>query len=78
MLKADDVVESDGTEFCLFETSGVYGTFDNSCFCKDYVKGSFGALTFLGKILKTCFYATEDTLRELKVMFVLARGKATA
>ncbi|KAI8973187.1 hypothetical protein BDF20DRAFT_837154 [Mycotypha africana] len=74
-LKAVGVVELDGIEFCLLETSDAYGISDNSRFGKDHVKGSFGALMFLRKILKTCFYATEDMLCELKVLFVHARSK---
>ncbi|KAI7906702.1 uncharacterized protein BX663DRAFT_497367 [Cokeromyces recurvatus] len=77
IFKADGVVELDGIEFCLLETSGAYGISDNSRFGMDHVKGLFGVLMFLRRILKSCFYATEDTLRELKVIFVHARGKHT-
>ncbi|KAI9475606.1 MAG: hypothetical protein EXX96DRAFT_609537 [Benjaminiella poitrasii] len=56
-FKADGVIELDGIEFCLLETSGTYGLSDSSRFGKDH------------------FNATEETLLELKVIFVHARGK---
>lgn len=73
--KADGIVKYDDIEFCLLDTSGPFGISDNGSFVSDHVKGLFGALTFLRNILKTYYYATEDTLLELKVIFVHAKGK---
>lgn len=50
------------------------GIIDNNRFGQDHVKGTFGALTFLRRIIKSYYYATEDTLRKLRVLFVHARG----
>ncbi|KAL7314614.1 hypothetical protein PS15m_012332 [Mucor circinelloides] len=60
----------DKAESVMMECSG-----DSGRFGMDHAKGSFGALTFLRKIIKTYFYATEDMLHKLKVVFVHPRGK---
>ncbi|KAI8094180.1 hypothetical protein BDF21DRAFT_408157 [Thamnidium elegans] len=62
-------------EICLLETSGHYDLTDLPRFGYDHIKGSFGALTFLRKILKTWYFANVDTVRALKVFFIHARGK---
>ncbi|KAI8367008.1 hypothetical protein EDC96DRAFT_544047 [Choanephora cucurbitarum] len=74
-FKADGLIEMDGIELCLLETSGTCGLSDNCRFGKDHVKGSFGTLIFLRKILRTFYFATESTLHELMVLFGHARGK---
>lgn len=74
-FKADGFIELDGIELCLLETSGAYGIKDESRFGKDHVKGSFGALMLLRRILRTYFFATEDALRDLRVLYIHARGK---
>lgn len=51
--KADGLIKLDGMEICLLETSGHYGLTELPRFGYDHIKGSFGALTFLRKILKT-------------------------
>lgn len=75
-FKADALVEIEGMELLLLETSGPYNIDDNARFSQDHIKGSFGALTCLRKMLKTWYFATEETMRRLKVMFVHARGKS--
>lgn len=74
-FKADGVVKCGDIELLLLETSGHYGVRDDNRFGQDHVKGAFGCLTFLRRILKTYYYATEDSMRMLKVLFVHARGK---
>ncbi|KAI9257558.1 hypothetical protein EDC94DRAFT_182524 [Helicostylum pulchrum] len=37
-------------------------------------KAPLGALKFLRRAIKTWYFATENTLRQLKVMFVHAKG----
>lgn len=76
-FKADTIAEAEGTEMLLLETSGPYDIKDNSRFGRDHVKGAFEILTFLRKILKTWYLATEDIMRQLKVVFVHARGKTS-
>lgn len=74
-FKADGRVTFNGIELLLLETSGAFGIRDNNRFSQDHVKGAFGVLTFLRKILKTVCFATEDTMQQLRVLFVHARGK---
>lgn len=76
-FKVDGIIKYEDTECCLLETFGPFGISDNGRFGGDHVKGTFGTLTFLRKILQTYHYATEDTLLELKVIFVHARGEIT-
>lgn len=51
--KTDGLIEMDEIEVCLLETSGHYGLKYLDRFGHDDVKGSFGALTFMRKILTT-------------------------
>lgn len=73
--KTDGLIEMDWVEVYLLETSDHYGLKDLDRFGHDNVKGSFGALTFMRKILTTWYFAKEDTLRESKVFFIHVRGK---
>ncbi|CEG74703.1 hypothetical protein RMATCC62417_09871 [Rhizopus microsporus] len=73
--KTDGLIEIEGIEVCLLEALGHHGLKDLGRFGYDHVKGSFGALTFMRKILKTWCFAKEDTLCKLKVFFIHARGK---
>ncbi|CAO3694236.1 unnamed protein product [Rhizopus stolonifer] len=73
--KADSLIKLDGMGICLLETSGHYGLTDLPRFGYDHIKGSFGALTFLRRILKTWYFANVDTVRALKVFFIHAREK---
>lgn len=52
-FKADGIVKLGDMEVLLLETSGPYGIKDDNRFGKDHVKGAFGALAFLRKILKS-------------------------
>lgn len=55
-FKADALVEIEGMELLLLETSGPYNIDDNARFSQDHIKGSFGALTCLRKMLKTWYF----------------------
>ncbi|CEI86915.1 hypothetical protein RMCBS344292_01338 [Rhizopus microsporus] len=61
-------------ETLLLKASGPYGIKDSNRFGRDHAKGASRALTFLRKILKTGYLATEDTMHKLKIVFVHARG----
>ncbi|KAI9336595.1 hypothetical protein BD770DRAFT_332082 [Pilaira anomala] len=73
--KADGLIKLDSMEVCLLETSGHYGLKDLPRFGYDHIKGSFGALTFIRKLLKTWYFANVDTVLSLKVFFIHVREK---
>lgn len=74
-FKADGLVLVNGMEVLLLETSDPYSIKDNNRFGQDHVKGAFGSLKFLRKIIKTLHFATETIMRQLRVLFVHVRGK---
>lgn len=75
LCSADAIIEVDGLEICVLETSGKFQLKDKARFGYDHVKGAFAALSMLRKIFKKYYYAKMSTAKQLKIYFVHARGK---
>jgi hypothetical protein len=74
--KADGVVFGhNGFELCLLETSGHYGLKDGPRFAYDHVKGAFGSLTMLNKVITKYYHATKETALKSRVPYIHSHGK---
>lgn len=71
----DGVIMFGGREIYLLDTSGPYALIDLPRFDYDHVKGLFGCISMMNKILKTWHFAKERSLRQLKKHFLHIRSK---
>ncbi|KAI9256032.1 hypothetical protein EDC94DRAFT_523503, partial [Helicostylum pulchrum] len=77
--KADAAVIYNYLEITLLETSGIFELHaihrfrDNAIFGYDHVKGTFGCLCLFNCVLKTYYYATEESVYKLQISFIHAR-----
>ncbi|KAG0181175.1 hypothetical protein DFQ29_009135 [Apophysomyces sp. BC1021] len=71
---ADGIVLINDFEIVVLETSGAYGNDKRSRHGFDHIKGAFGAMAMFHAVAKRYYGAKVETLCNLEVFFVHARG----